>query len=389
MESIKLTMRNHETWLDSIGKTSRRTYERAWDFWKKYLGDKNEEWVLEHKLSEDWGAHLLTFHRWVKKQPKTRGKGTLSDNSANQIAGAIRGYMNHVGLPISLTRAQKDELTKVESLAYKDYVMDLETKELLLRKADPVEEYIVSAGISFGLRVGDFAQLTRGLLEPLMNKEVPIQVPQINTQKRGEVAYPFIDGDAKQAIERLLKQMDREGRTSPDESMIKIVDRRKHPANAINTILQNLGEKAGLNLGNYRLRFHCLRKFLTDKLASVCAGDKWKWFVGKANGSPYVSHEGREAYKLVMRFTQVNGKRARGMDSELLEKQLELRDNEISILKNEVVKLRSDLDKEKEARASDYQNVLKNVADMLKKINPDLEVKYEEFDENEEPIEEN
>lgn len=362
MESKKIAKRNHETWLEGIGKSSRKTYSRAWGYFEKFLGDKTEDWILKHKVTEDWGSHLVDFHRFLKKQPKQRGTGTLSDNSVKQIAGAIRGYMNHVGLPISLTNAQKDELDKVESLAYRDYIIDLKTKEELLRKASPLEEYIVSVGISFGLRISDFVGITRGMLEPLLDKEVPIQLPKIITKKRGEVAYPLIDGDAHQAIKRLLKQMDEEGRTDQDEPMIKMFDKRKHPENAVNTILQNLGKKSGISLGKYRLRMHCLRKFLTDKLSSVCAQDKWKWFVGKSvsGASPYVSHEGRECYKEVMRFTQVNGNRMRGtIDNKVLEKQLKLRDEEISILQDEVKQLQGRLS-ERDGELADLQNQLKD-----------------------------
>ena len=369
-------MRNHDSWLDTISQSSRRTYERAWGYFEEFLGDKNEDWVLKNKATEDWGSHLVDFHRWVKKQPKTRGTGTLSDNSARQISGAIRGYMVHVGLPLSLTQAQKDELTKVERMVYTDYVLDLKTKEDLLRKAEPTEEYIVSAGISFGLRISDFVKITRGMLEPLIDKEPPIQLPKIQTKKVGEAAFPIIDSDAQQAIKRLLAQMDYEGRTDPDDFMIELVDRRKSPENAVNTILQNLAEKAGLDLGNYRLRFHCLRKFLTDKLAGVCSQDKWKWFVGKRTdgASPYVSSEGREAYKLVMRFTQVNGNRVRGtIDNRLLEKQLELRDNEISLLKNELVALKQDLENEKEERRKEIEEATETISNLQTQVQPALD----------------
>jgi len=339
LESKKLAERNHKTWLEGISKSSRKTYQRAWNYFTDFLGDKTEEWILDHKITEDWGGHLVDFHRWLKKQSKQRGTGTLSDNSVKQIAGAIRGYMNHVGLPISLTNAQKDELDKIESLAYRDYIIDLQTKEDLLRKANPLEEYIVSVGISFGLRVSDFVGITRGMLEPLLDKEVPIQLPKIITKKKGEVAYPFIDRDAKQAIKRLLKQMNAQGRTDPNEPMIKFKNTRKHPENAVNTICQNLAEKSEISLGKYRLRMHCLRKFLTDKLASVCAQDKWKWFVGKSvsRASPYVSHEGREAYKEVMRFTNINSRKFRSTFTTVqLEKILKQRDQYIESLKTEL-----------------------------------------------------
>ena len=372
MESKKIAQRNHQTWLDTIKGSSRRTYDRAWGYFVKFLDDKDEAWIIASKVShEDWGAHLVDFHRWLKIQPKQRGQGTLSDNSAKQIAGAIRGYMKHMGLPISLTMAQKAELDTIETLTYKDYRMDLKIKEQLLQKANALEEYIVSAGISFGLRIGDFAEISRGMLEPLLEKEIPIQLPKIKTKKRGEDAYPFIDSDAKKAILRLLKQMDKEGKTGNADLMIDLG--RKFPENAINTILKNLAKKSGVNLGTYRLRFHCLRKFLTDNLSAVCSADKWKWFVGKktSGASPYVSHEGREAYKQVLRLTQVGANQTGTSSDNILQKQLKLRDEEISILKNEMVDLQDKLDKINENRQNDMTEISQKILKVLLKKLPE------------------
>ena len=310
MESKKIQDRDHETWLEEHKGSSQKQYKRAWRYFKKFLGDKNEAWVLENKTAEDWASHLVEFHRFLKNQPVKRGTGKLSDNTCKQLTAMIQGYMVHIGLAFNLTRAQKDEITKVEKQVLKDYPINLKAKEKLLRVASPTEEYIVSAGISFGLRIGDFLNIKRGQLEPLLDREVPIQLAKIITKKKGEIAYPLIDKDAKEAIERLLELMDEKGRTSPEEPMLKL---GKYGEREVNKAIQRLFKRAEIPLGEFRIRFHCLRKFLTDNLASVCSEDKWKWFVGKKTkgASPYVTEEGRKAYKQVMQFTCVNGMKAR------------------------------------------------------------------------------
>jgi hypothetical protein len=230
----------------------------------------------------------------------------------------------------------------------------------MLEKADILEEYIVSVGISFGLRVGDFLRLTRGQLEPLLDKEVPIQVPEIQTQKKGETAYPFIDGDAQKAIKQMLLQMDREGRTGNDELMLVFNDTKQRPDNAVNVILQDLAKKANIPLGNYRIRFHCLRKFLTDRLSSVCSGDKWRFFVGKsANGTPYVSSEGRDAYKAVLKYTQI----ASGLTNSAIQQKLE---NTIKQLEKENSANRTRIELMQKHHKEEIQNLTEKLNDIEK-----------------------
>ena len=304
VRSLKMEVRNHETWLDEYKSGSRIQAVRAWTFWIRYMEDKNEDWILKNLNTEDWGTHLVNFRRWLEKQPKQRGGGTLSDNTTKSLAALIRGYFVHLGAPLRLSRKQRRELTKVESLAIRDFPFNINTKEGLMRVANEIEDYIVCAGISFGLRVGDFIKFNRGQLEPLLNQEPPIPIGEVGTKKRGVKAYPFIDRDAKEAIQKLLQVMDREGRTDADELMLKLGAKNK--GNEVNRILKNLFRKADIPTGNFVIRFHILRKFVTDQLASVCSSDKWKWFVGKKSTSPYVSREGREAYREVMKFTCID-----------------------------------------------------------------------------------
>lgn len=314
MESIAKSTRNHETWLTNYKGNTLKKYVMAWDYWTAYLGSKNENWILENKESEDWAAHLVNFHRWLKTQPKKRGRGNLSDNTVRLIVSSLRAYLKHIGVAVSFAHVQQQEISKVENCPLLDYPLNLQVKEQLLRVANPEEEYIISAGVSFGLRIGDFQLIRRGQLEPLLNQELPVQLPKIMTKKVGVPAYPFIDRDAKDAILRLLKEMDAQGRTKPNSRMLNLTQRQ------INEILKNLFLKANIPVGEYRVRFHILRKFLTDNLAKVCASDKWKHFVGKSATTPYVGAEGKESYAKVLPFTNINGKRLRNSSKEIEDK---------------------------------------------------------------------
>jgi len=223
------------------------------------------------------------------------------------------------------------EISKIESMPMRDYPFDLRTKVKLLMVANAEEEYIISAGVSFGLRVGDFLQITRGQLEPLLSREPPISMGKLTTQKEGESAYPYIDKDCKFAIKRLLEQMDREGRKGKDEHMLQM-DKR-----GINTRLGRLFKKARIPLGIYRIRFHILRKFISDSLASVSASDKWKLIIGKSSKSPYVSSECLEAYKRVLPLTQVDGSQAVRTSSEEME-ELRLENTRLKLALQTLVK---------------------------------------------------
>jgi len=309
MESKKIAERNHKTWLEDHGH--RKQYQRAYDYWTQFLDDKNENWVLENKDVEDWGQHLCDFRDFLARIPKTRGEGFLGDNTTKTLTAAIRGYLKYIGVPLKLDKRQKEALLKVESQVNIDFPFNINVKGSLLGVSDATEEYIVAVGVSFGLRINDFLTITRGQLEPLLNEEPPIPLGKLQTQKKGEPAYPFISGDAKQAIQRLLNEMDAMGRIDKNEPMLK------KDCNQVNKILQELFQKANINTGSYTVRFHILRKFLSDNLATVSSSDKWKLIVGKSAKSPYIASDCKEVFKRAMPLIDCNGERFRGTDKQV------------------------------------------------------------------------
>ena len=67
-------------------------------------------------------------------------------------------------------------------------------------------------------------------------------------------------------------------------------------------------QKTGINTHGQRIRFHCLRKFLIDRLSLKTSESKWKQIVGKQiNESAYVSQlELREIYRDVMNRIEIS-----------------------------------------------------------------------------------
>jgi hypothetical protein len=64
----------------------------------------------------------------------------------------------------------------------------------------------------------------------------------------------------------------------------------------LSRVLKRLVQKAGVDVGSKQVRFHCLRKFLIDRLSSFMSESKWKQIVGKAiSEGAYVSPDSLRA----------------------------------------------------------------------------------------------
>jgi hypothetical protein len=140
------------------------------------------------------------------------------------------------------------------------------------------------------------------------------------TEKEGVIAYPFVDSDALPVVKAIIEGT----RDKSDNERIITVQEEE-----LTTMMQQLAARANINLGGKHLRFHCLRKYLIDRLSSMMSESKWKQIVGKAisEGAYVSSLELRESYTKVMKLTTCitngNGKVSRlDQDVQELKKQL-------------------------------------------------------------------
>jgi integrase len=268
-------------WLDAQKSGTRSTYKTAWKHFLAYTGMTDDKILADRRNDKEygWEKRVLESKQWAIKQG-------MAENTATVITTTARSFFAYYRVPLQFRKTEKAKL-KEAKIVQEDYHFSIDDLKAMNEVADLTEKYVLLAGKSFGLRAGDFMRLTRGDLEAYISRETPISIGEIQTEKEGVKAYPFIDADAKPVIQLMLAKMTREGRTKPSDKILTYTEELQ-----LTRVLKRLIEKAGINVGNKRVRFHCLRKFLIDHLSSYMSESKWKQIVGKKiSEGAYVSTE--------------------------------------------------------------------------------------------------
>lgn len=296
MSEVRISPNDKATneWLDRQKDSTKKMYKSCWLYFLEYTKMTGDE-ILASKKEDDsnaWEQRVLDFKEWLTKEcitRRTRKKEASkqkhpNEGTASTVAAAVRGFFSFHRQDLKFRPIEARHLEEAEPV-YEDYRFSRDDLKRMSDVAKLTEKYVIVAGKSFGLRAGDFLALVRGDLEAYLDREVPISIGKYQTEKEKEPAYPFIDRDAKPVIKLMLQKMDREGRTDPEEPMLNY----KHTVE-LTRIVRRVAERAGIKHGSKRIRFHCLRKFLIDRLSSFMSESKWKQVVGKAiSEGAYVS----------------------------------------------------------------------------------------------------
>ena len=246
---------------------------------------------------------------WARKAVELRQYGKekgLSDSISKSLVAILRSFFVYYRTPLVFTKAEINKVGGRVQRTTQDYSLTNEDFSKMAFVANLREKYILLGGKSFGLRAIDFIQFNYGTFRSVnLNQEAPISLGEINTIKEGVPAFPFIDSDLQPVIKAILEA----GISHADSDQILTFNE-----NELSTVLQNLAKKANIQLGGKHLRFHCLRKYLCDRLSSVMSDQKWKQIVGKSisEGAYISSFELRDSYAKVMKMTTIitngNGK---------------------------------------------------------------------------------
>jgi len=368
-------MNNEEKWLSALSESSRRVYERNWEYFKEFTGLTTEE-ILEAKHKErngDWKAKLLQFRTWILEE-----KG-LSPNSAKTATGVVRGFFAFFETPIILTRGEKQRLKK-GGRSTKDYKFSRKDVAKMALVSNLEEQYILMLGKSVGLRAGDFLKFTYGDLRKVdLESEVPIFLGDYNTTKKGIPAYCFIDSDALPVVKAILEA----NKNKKDSDRVITVR-----SGELSIILQRIADKAGVESGNDRIRFHCLRKWLSTRLSASMAESQWKQIVGKTiDEGAYISSDMlRRAYERCLKDLTVMSGNGNGHSAkvEQLMKAVKDLESEVTAKSTRIDLLKKDLE-ETEERIN--ETISKRVGDAMTAItkmlkSKGIDVSYEEHPEN-------
>jgi integrase len=289
---IKSSDKATQEWLKSQKERTRFTYVSFWGYFLEFTGLTGDQ-ILESRRADKeftWEKRVMEFKEWLIK------KG-LSEKTGSTGTSIVRGFFSYYRVALQFRRGESAKLKEAEP-KYEDYRFSREDLKKMFDVSDLTERYVITTGKSFGLRAGDFLKLTRGDLEPYLDRPMPISIGEYTTAKEKVKAYPMIDSDAYPIIKLMIEAMDREeGRKEPEERILEYTNEIQ-----LSRVLQRVAVKAGIKHGNKRVRFHCLRKFLIDRLSSHMSESKWKQIVGKKiSEGAYVSPDSlREDYARVM-----------------------------------------------------------------------------------------
>jgi hypothetical protein len=270
-----------------------------------------------------------------------KGGRTLSDNARQAFVHAVRSFFAYHRLDLKLTKQQKRLLGKNARLVEHDYLFNIKDVEEMAKVGNPQERYILLAGKDVGLRAIDFLSLKQGhfarAIKQRESEEPPIFLGKIYTQKEGVYAHPFLTDDGLEAARVWLQILKSKGAYNDDKPMLSIREKE------LSENLKRLALKAGIETHGERVRFHCLRKFLIDRISIRTSESKWRQLCGKQiDEKAYVSPlELREAYASVMDRIQIPKPPPLNHDRlEKLEQEVEKLKNQLGIYQETIEALK-------------------------------------------------
>ena len=276
-------------------KSTQHTYTSYFRRLKEFYDVTGKEMLADPDL---WKKKIFGFKKWLQN------KG-YSEYYIQSATGAVRGLFNHNGIELKFNRSDRKRLRE-RSRKTEDYLLDKEDISKMAMVGNLRERYVLLVGKSLGFRASDFVNLTYGKFRGIkLDNGAPVFLGETVTLKERVKAFPYLDTDAVPIIKALLEA----GKDKPNTEYILVTrSKKKHntwnrmqPAE-LSYILQSLAKKAKIEHGSKRVRFHCLRKFLCDRLSSVMSESKWKQIVGKRiSEDAYINSESlKEDYSKAM-----------------------------------------------------------------------------------------
>ena len=314
-----------------------KTYKTQMKLYLEYTGKTGQQIIDEKRNDKNFQVekNILGFRKWLLQKGK-------SENYATSTVGAVRGFYSYYRMPLMFRKQESRKLTE-KNRKTTDYLFDREDLAQMALAGNLKERYVLLVGKSVGLRASDFLKLTYGQLRSVkLEDEAPVALGELATQKERIKAYPFLDSDAIPIAKAILEA----NKDKADNQRI-LTD----TGDNLSVILQTLAKKAGMEIENgavhgKRIRFHCLRKFLIDRLSAYASESQWKQIVGKAIGEgAYVSQEQLKGiFSRSMRDLLINGngmkaKKLIELETALLESQRKITALETT---NEVLRKRLD-----------------------------------------------
>lgn len=315
-------------WLNSMKNPASRTqYLGRWETWLEYCrkhgspdsGDLQLEDMKRRRQSTDnsekyfYDNEIPKFFVYLTTEYKQKiTKEPLSENGASGTTTAVRSFFAYHRYSLEI---RKESLPSPQKMIkkFEDHAFDIYQLRAMFAQGNLEERTVLSCGKDLWLRVNDFSNLSREVIELLIKRETEkaenekrqpdIIEFMLTTVKEREPACCHL---SKESVDLLNEYL----RTYPNNS-VKLFPLTE---DALNDTLKRLAKKAKITVTG-RVRWHCLRKFGITQLHGKVQEPVMKFMVGKhiaedlrtyiqANNEPY------KAFKLIeplISLTKLNG----------------------------------------------------------------------------------
>jgi len=297
---------------------------------KEYLaftGTDPEQLIKEQRSRPDdrlGQRRILAFYRGLQEE----GKSAIS---AFNTAKFIRSFYSYYG--ISLPFRPNELESPMPKM--KDYPLELHHIQGMIYAANLRGKALMLVLESTGLRVGDVTKLVRKDVEPLLDKDPPIDL-ELCTEKERIPAHTFLHKAAVEVLKEYLAS-----KTDSSQWLFPTDNGRHLSTPEADRMIKTAFKKAGFDSGNLRVRTHCLRKFTIGRLQDAGVEENlWKRIVGKkVPEAAYSSNKIREAYLTALSKldpTSLNNNHAKLSDLETKVGGLEKENNRLRLELNEL-----------------------------------------------------
>jgi hypothetical protein len=334
-----------------------KSYKTVMKQYLEYTGKTGQELLDIKRNDKDFAVEnsMLAYRKYILSKGK-------SENYAVGSIMTIRGFYAYYRMPLMFRKQESRKLGEKNRLT-QDYLFDKEDLSRMTLAGNLKERYVLLIGKSVGLRASDFLGFTYGNFRSLkLDNEAPIALGETKTKKESVKAFPFLDSDAVPIVRQMLES--NKDKRDSDRILNDTEDN-------LSVILQTLAKKAGMEIDDHgtihgkRIRFHCLRKFLIDRLSAYAGESQWKQIVGKSiDESAYVSQDQlKGVFQRAMKDLLINGN---GKTKKLIEIEDALVDSQrkITNLETQNEALRNHMEKLEQRLIENNLSINKQIANV-------------------------
>jgi len=367
--------------LESFSKKStRRMYKRGIDLFCEWYGkgvetilqerkddltpNPNETFVDSKQRASRYEKLLEKFHGWLLKQG-------YKLNSARTLCLGLMQLFRYYNMGITLRTGSPVSQTVVTT---SDFILQPEHVRAMFHIAkDLRSKLLISMGNDLGWRISDILNIKRSEL-PNLEQESPIEWIRI-TKKEKVAAKSCLSKTTTVLLKEYLFSL-------PTESpyLLHSNSQGHISEETVNARLRDLARDAGIELGNSKLHWHCLRKMIISQAKNLGIDpDIIKLMVGKSVKKDILTYmSGVDVKTAFNKLQEVLGIRAFTEESEDIVQAMEI---EIKELKQTLIRVQQDANAYKkesevltervtelEARLREHGEVLKMIPTMQKQI---------------------